>query len=91
MTSTLVYARSSGGATKIIDYNLLVNPTPDVELLHFSLKQPGSVTGGATNESVQPFNPYFKIPGPAIIKVNALSDTDNSELTARFDFILVDD
>lgn len=79
-----------GSPTANILCQLLVNPEPDVELINFVQKHRNSMIAVGSSEYTHPFNPYFSIPGPAIIKLQAISDAANGEINAGFDLYLVD-
>jgi len=90
ITSFYAIGRKGGGTSKLIDIDLKINEHPDVELLGFVGKESGAVTG-ATGQGLKiSFEPFKKISGPAIIKLQANSDTANSEVSAGFNVILVD-
>ena len=80
----------AGGATGLIDCSLRVNPEPQDELLNFVVKHTfGLQTVGTSALTINYYVPK-EIVGPAIIKVQALSGTDNMDLSAGFDLVLVD-
>jgi hypothetical protein len=80
----------SGGAAGLIDVNLQVNPEPQDELLNFLVKHTfGLQTVGTSALTINYYVPKV-FPGPIIIKVQALSGTDNMDLSAGFDGIIVD-
>jgi hypothetical protein len=79
----------AGGAAGLIDVNLRVNPEPQDELLNFLVKHTfGLQTVGTSALPVNYYTPKI-VAGPAIIKVQALSGTDNMDISAGFDLILV--
>jgi hypothetical protein len=80
----------AGGAAGLIDVSLRVNPEPQNELLNFLVKHTfGLQTVGTSALTINYYTPKT-IAGPAIIKVQALSGTDNMDLSAGFDMVLVD-
>jgi hypothetical protein len=80
----------AGGAAGLIDISLKVNPEPQNELINFLVKHTfGLQTVGTSALEVNYYTPK-EIPGPAIIKAQALSGTDNMDLSAGFDLVLVD-
>lgn len=77
-------------ANLCVALTLLVNPAPDVSLFTFLTKHTtGIVTRGAS-WLPQEFKPYYRIPGPAIIKMQGSSSANNTDVSAGFDLILVD-
>lgn len=80
----------SGGATGAADISLLVNPTPNDELLNFVTKHVQSIFSAGDSHIDHAFLPYFKVPGPAIIKMEAVGSVDNLTVSAGFSLILID-
>lgn len=79
----------SGGAAGLIDCTLRVNPEPQNELTNFLVKQTfGLQTVGTSALTINYYVPKI-IAGPAIIKIQALSGTDNMDLSAGFDMVVV--
>jgi len=78
----------AGGASGLVDINLLANPEPDTELTNFLTKQTfGLQTGGTSAHNV----PYYvpkKFPGPTIIKVQCTSGANDMDVSGGFDLIL---
>ena len=73
-----------------VDFNLLVNEHPDVNPAVFINKSNlGIITTGDSAET-RNYNPYKIIPGPAIIKFQGTATANDTEGTAEFDLILVD-
>lgn len=67
---------------------LLVNPTPDAQLGGFITKNTvGILTDGSTYIAHQ-FNPYNRIEGPAIIKVQVNASANSTDVSGGFDLIL---
>lgn len=73
----------SGGS--VVDFRLLVNPEPDVELTNFLTKH----LNAASSHYQHVFAPYNAIAGPAIIKIQGTSSANNTDVTAGFDMIVV--
>ena len=69
---------------------LFVNPIPDSELTEFLVKHTNGWETTATSYIQHNFSPYFKIAGPAIIKIQAISSAADTDFSAGFDLILVD-
>ena len=70
--------------------SLLVNPEPDTELTKFLVKHTnGIMTDGATYIR-HDFDPYFKVSGPAIIKLQGNASANNTDVSGGFDLILED-
>jgi hypothetical protein len=73
-----------------VQCSLLINPGPDAELTGFLTKSTEGLNNTGSSRFQHGWNPYFPVAGPAIIKCQAtafLADTDTS---AGFDIILVD-
>lgn len=73
-----------------VELRLLVNPEPDTELTKYLVKHTLGIATEGTNYLNHTFRPYFKIPGPAIIKVEGNSSANNTDVSAGFDLILED-
>jgi hypothetical protein len=70
-------------------FTLLFNPEPDSELLNFLVKHTWSVLAGGTSSYIHPFNPPKVFEGPGIIKVQGYSGAANTDVSAGFDLIVV--
>lgn len=90
MTKYYASFNKSGGATGAIDFSLLVNPEPDAELTNFIIKHTQGLISSGDSLLPHPFQPYFRIPGPAIIKLQAVGSANDLDLSGGFDLILVD-
>jgi len=73
---------------KEIKITLLENPEPDVELTNFLNQHSFGIGGDGTTDVQHLFRPFKKIEGPGILKVNAVGDADNMDVSAGFDIIL---
>jgi len=89
MTNYWASFNKSGGGSGRVDVSLLSNPEPDSELTNFLVKNTQSILDKANSQFQFNFNPYFKIPGPAIVKVQGNGSTNNLDVSAGFDIILV--
>jgi len=78
------------GVVAAINANLVVNPEPKAELTNFLIKNTQGIQSTGTGHFQHFFQPYFKIPGPAIVKVRGTASTADVEASAGFDIILVD-
>lgn len=84
-------ANKAGGATGFADVSLLVNPEPDAELTNFLSKHTfGLMTDGTSAHSINYYMPK-KIEGPCIAKIQVFSGTNNMDVSAGFDSIIVTD
>ncbi len=88
---TQYYASCNLAGTSIrLDVTLKINPEPDAELLNFLTKQTQNIRDTGAGYIRHEFNPPMKIVGPAIIKIQAISSVADSDGSAGFDLILVD-
>lgn len=79
----------AGGASGLVDVKLCVNPEPDAERLNYLVKHTfGLQTVGTSAFSIPYYAPKV-IAGPAIIKVQILSGTNDMDVSAGFDMVLV--
>ncbi len=88
---TLYYASiiKAAAATNALA-KFVVNTDPQNELTTFVVKHTkGSETVG-NNSIGHEFKPYFKVPGPAIIKVQADAGAANTNVSGGFDVIIED-
>jgi len=80
----------SGGASAVCDIDLCINPDAATDETAFITKH----TSGLLSTGTSHFNHAFSIPnafaGPAIIKMQALSGTNNVDISSGFDIVLVD-
>jgi len=76
-----------GSASFSVETKLLVNDAPNNELTNFKIKSDIGVTSEGSNYVERCFRPYYKIEGPAIIKIQAMSSLDNVDVSAGFDLI----
>jgi hypothetical protein len=74
----------AGGAAGLIDFELLVNNEPDAQLLAFQHQHHWGHQTVGTSAVIIPFTTEKVIVGPAIIKIQAISGTDNMGVSAWF-------
>jgi len=91
---TMFYGSAHDGGVGVSAYRadllLKVNPEPNAELTNFLIKNSNGVQSDGTGYIQHEFAPYFKIPGPAIIKIQMIGTADDGDASAGFDLILVD-
>ncbi len=90
MTSYYGAFNKAGGATVFVDMFLVINPEPDNELLNFLIKSTIGLQSTGSSYVQHPFNPYFPIPGPAIIKMQGMGSANDLDTSAGFSLILID-
>ena len=90
MNQFYIAAEKAGGATALLNMSLLVNPEPDAELLNFLVKHTMGLMTAGTSGYPHPYDPPKKFEGPAIIKIQVASGTNDMDVSAGFDMILVD-
>ena len=78
---------TKGTASLAVGVGLWVNPSPDVNVNVFLEKNAVGLTTEGSNFVNQPYNPYYKISGPAIIKIVARSSANNTIVAAGFNLI----
>lgn len=83
-------ASIGSGTTDDIDAYLSVNFQPDVALNAFRQLHRGGMVLAGTSEHKQKYSPYQPIPGPAIIKMQAIAVAAASLAEGSFDGFLVD-
>lgn len=73
-----------------VDFSLLVNERPDLDTTVFlNRSNQGLITTGNSSYHKM-YTPYLKIPGPAIIKFQAISTVLDTEGTAEYDMVILD-
>jgi hypothetical protein len=78
------------GKDSDVEVDILINTTPDVEILHYTTKFVIGLRGEGDSGWQQAQERYIRQPGPCIIKLQALSDTNNAIVFGGFDVILED-
>ena len=90
ITQIGVITGKAGGASGLVDVNLYVNQEPDSQLLAYTLKHhTGLQTVGSSATPNIIFDPPKKIAGPAIIKMQSDSGTNNMDVAAWFNGYVV--
>jgi len=73
-----------------VDMRILVNQEPKAELTNFLVKHTQGLYSNGVSYWNHSFVPYFRITGPAIIKMQGISSTADTDVSGGFDIILVD-
>lgn len=73
----------------VAEVTFLVNPEPGAELLNFLTKHTLGIAAQGSSYVRHQWNPFFDVQGPAIIKVRVNSSTNNTDVSAGFDLIMV--
>lgn len=76
------------GAAAACDLSLLVNSEPDVQELTFVTKHTWGLMTVGTSAFLIPYGLPKKFVGPAIIKIQAIGDADNLDVSAGFDALV---
>lgn len=76
-------------ATGVADMSLLVNPNPNVELTNFITKDTFGLQSTGSSYIEKEFSPIKTVEGPAIIKIQADSGTNDIDIDAGFDAYLI--
>ncbi len=84
-------ANKAGGAAGLVDVSLLVNSEPDTELTNFLVKQTFGLQTVGSSHVMHKFSVPKRIDGPAIIKIQVLSGTNNMDISAGFNGVIIDD
>ncbi len=74
-----------------VSVKMLVNPNPDIQTTNFLTKHTFGVRGGGTSALTINYYVIKTIPGPAIIKIQGTADSNDMDVSAGFDGVLVDD
>lgn len=81
---------NKANATGAVDIGLKYNPEPDAELTNFQVKHTQGLMSAGTSHIQQNFNLLNKFSGPGIFKMTGLGSTNNFDVSAGFDLIVVD-
>ena len=81
---------NKGGATAIADIILLANLEPNNQLLNFVAKSTVGVTSTGTSHFHHGFAWPLELVGPCIVKLQARSATNNADISAGFDLVIID-
>ena len=73
------------------DFKLLVNENPNKSLTVFLTKANIGLNTSGSSSFERKYNPPLKIAGPAIIKIQGVSTSADTEASAEFDGIIVED
>ncbi len=73
-----------------VKVELLGNPNPNEELLNFVIHHTIDTESDGSSNVQHIFNPYRKFEGPTFLKVRANASANNTDVSAGFDAILVD-
>jgi len=77
------------GTAASISCMIVVNPNPNIQTLTYLIKQTRGLQSTGASEGTWTWKPYFKITGPAIIKVQGEASSADLEASAGFDGMLV--
>lgn len=83
-------ANKAGGAAGLLDVSLLSNPEPQTEITSFLTKHTFGLQSTGTSALTIPYYSPKVIEGPAIIKVQASSNTNDMDVSAGFDLVVID-
>lgn len=94
MTSFDVNAHNTGNPSTVleVDFDMLINEHPDVDVTTaaFLIKANIGLIASGSIVFSKSYEPPFEIPGPAIVKFQAISTLADTEGVAEFDLVLVD-
>jgi len=80
----------AGGAAGLLDVTMLANTAPDTNTTEFITKHTFGLQTVGTSAFTIPYYVPKKIDGPAIVKVQVASNTNDMDVSAGFDFVVVD-
>jgi hypothetical protein len=78
------------GSPASINLSLVVAEDANTDVDFFVVKHTLGMQSTGASEIEHEFNPYFKVAGPAIIKMQGIASAADVEASAGFDIILVD-
>jgi len=77
-------------ASGVVDVDVCVNPEPDAELLNFLTKHTAGLNTSGTSAIQHKYDMPNKFVGPTLIKMQTTSATNNMDVSAGFDLLVVD-
>jgi len=89
LSALYAFANKAGGAAALADVNLLFNPEPNAELTNFLSKHPFGLQTVGTSGLFTHFPVPEEYAGPGILKVQGFSGTNDMDISAGFDGVLV--
>ena len=89
MTRYYVSMGLGSGAAQTVDATLRVNHNPDVELLNYIVELTLGLVEDGDSHDEHRFEPELRLPGPTIIKVQAVASGTNNDIDAGFDGYLI--
>jgi len=92
MTGYEVSSHNTGNPSTVVetDFTMFINERPDLNVGVFINKSNVGLIAAGSSVFPKDYKPYLNIPGPAIIKFQAISTLADTEGVAEFDIILVD-
>lgn len=87
---TAYYASAIKRTGVSVSMSLLIDTDPDTEILNYLIKHTQGLVTDGTNYLRHVYEPPFKISGPAIIKMQANSSANDTDVSAGFDLVLED-
>ena len=79
----------AGGAAGLLDITLLANTAPNINTIPFTTKHTFGLQTVGTSAFTIPYYVPKKISGPAIVKIQASSNTNDMDVSAGIDFAII--
>jgi len=89
MTAYQVSALRATGAATHVDVSVLINESPQVQQDGYIAKNYSTINTSANTTVSRIYHPYFKVRGPAIVKLQAESSSNNTDVFANFDAVVM--
>ena len=80
---------AGSGAAQIVDVDLRINSNPDVELLNYIIYHTLGLGESGNSHDEHEFDPFLRVPGPAIIKATGIASGTNNDVHAGLDAYLI--
>lgn len=80
----------TGGNAGLADMDFLYNPEPQTELTNFVSQHPFGLLSVGSSAVPIVFKHPKKLVGPGLVKIQAIGGAANMDISAGFDFVLVD-
>jgi len=85
----LSLSMNATGATTAVDFELLVNENPDVQTTNYIVKNTTELSSTGTSAILRRYTPLYQVVGPAIVKIQAISSSADTDASAGFGGVLI--
>lgn len=87
--ASMLSAGTTPATVNGLDVSLLINPEPDTELTNFINYPAHALANTSTTYLQHYYKPHFEVTGPALIKMQGIANLADTDASASFDMIIV--